>query len=241
MLLNYAHRGASLYAPENTMAAFYLAQFNFADGNEIDVRKTKDGVLILFHDPTLFRITGDIRKVSDYTLVQLKQMDFGSYLDPKFKNEKIVTLEEYLSFFHDKYLSLQIELKESNLEENVIELLKKYPMKDVVIISFNINNLEKVKKLDPSINLGLLVYDFNEDTLETLKEKGINQINPKASYVTKEKVNDAHKLGIKVIAWDVNDLDVVQKLDRDNVDGVTTDNPALVNGYKMSKEAYNEE
>ena len=73
--INYAHRGASSYAPENTMSAFYLGLRRGANGIETDVQRTKDGVLVLFHDDTLKRVTGQEGSIQDYTYEELQGFD----------------------------------------------------------------------------------------------------------------------------------------------------------------------
>ena len=89
--INYAHRGASEYAPENTLQSFYLGLQMQANGIETDVQLTKDNVAVLFHDETLLRVTGEEGSVSDYTLEELQQMKLLN------SNETIPTFEQFLS------------------------------------------------------------------------------------------------------------------------------------------------
>ena len=74
-MINYAHRGASEYAPENTLSSFYLGLLQGANGIETDVQKTKDGVLVLFHDDTLDRVSNKQGKLCDYTWDELKDAE----------------------------------------------------------------------------------------------------------------------------------------------------------------------
>ena len=73
-MINYAHRGASEYAPENTLSSFYLGLLQGANGIETDVQRTKDGVLVLFHDDTVDRVTDGKGRLSDYTFDELKKL-----------------------------------------------------------------------------------------------------------------------------------------------------------------------
>ena len=73
-MINYAHRGASEYAPENTLSSFYLGLLQGANGIETDVQKTKDGVLVLFHDDTIDRVSDGEGKLSDYTFEELRNV-----------------------------------------------------------------------------------------------------------------------------------------------------------------------
>ena len=97
--INYAHRGASAYAPENTLAAFYMGWQMGANGIETDVQRTKDGVLVLFHDNELMRIAGRPEVIHDLTYAELLQIDFGLPTGERFKGERIPTLEEFLRHF----------------------------------------------------------------------------------------------------------------------------------------------
>ena len=98
-MINYAHRGASEYAPENTMASFYLALELGANGIETDVRETSDGVLVLFHDETMLRLTGEDLRICEMTYDQIYEKDLGSHKSSKYKNEKVVLLEDFLRYF----------------------------------------------------------------------------------------------------------------------------------------------
>ena len=88
--VNYAHRGASEYAPENTKSSFDLGIEMKADGIETDVQITLDGVLVLFHNDKLDGRCNKTGMVCDYTIEQLEEMDFGSWKDPKYAGEKIM-------------------------------------------------------------------------------------------------------------------------------------------------------
>ena len=90
--INYAHRGASEYAPENTLLSFYTGIFMCANGIGTDVQMTKDGVAVLFHDDTLLRVTDEKGKISDYTLNELK----GFWVKKNELKDRIITLDEFL-------------------------------------------------------------------------------------------------------------------------------------------------
>ena len=86
--INYAHRGASAYAPENTLASFYLGCQMGANGVETDVQRTKDGALVLFHDNDLMRIAGRPEAIQDLTYQELLKIDFGEHMGERFRGEK---------------------------------------------------------------------------------------------------------------------------------------------------------
>ena len=120
-----AHRGASIEAPENTLAAFQRAVEIGADGVELDILQSKDGHLIVVHDSRLHRLC-NIKKASEgCTLKELKKFDFGSHFSSKFKGEQIATLEEVLDLLKGKVL-INIEIKGAKIrddgkEENLVK------------------------------------------------------------------------------------------------------------------------
>jgi glycerophosphoryl diester phosphodiesterase len=140
-----AHRGASGYAPENTVSAFKKAIMMKADMIEFDVHLTKDGKVVLMHDKTVDRTTDGKGKVKEMTLKELKKLDAGLWFDKKFKGEKIPTLEKVLKKFKGKIL-FNIEIKSEGTEEEIVRLIKKYKLeKDVMVSSFNHQFLKKIK------------------------------------------------------------------------------------------------
>jgi len=118
--LDIAHRGASTAAPPNTLAAFEKAIELGADGIEFDVHLSADGVPVVIHDFTVNGTTNGSGRVASLTLVQLKQLDAGSYFDPAFAGERIPTLAEVLEAVGSRLL-LNIELKSTSLRDNGLE------------------------------------------------------------------------------------------------------------------------
>ena len=90
--INYAHRGASTYCPENTMLSFYTGVQMGANGIETDVQRTKDGILVLFHDDLIKRVTGKEGSIADYTYEELRSFDVNTGA----LSDKIPTFEEFL-------------------------------------------------------------------------------------------------------------------------------------------------
>ena len=119
-----AHRGASAYAPENTLAAFQLASDMKADWFELDCTLTKDGEVIVIHDDTVDRTTPAEGRVADLTLAELKTLDAGTWRDPEFADERLPTLGESLDFAKGK-IGVYIEIKDSDddsaLREQILE------------------------------------------------------------------------------------------------------------------------
>ncbi|MCA0757911.1 glycerophosphodiester phosphodiesterase [Paenibacillus sp. N4] len=130
-----AHRGASGHAPENTMAAFELAERMEADFIELDVRLSKDGELVVIHDKTVDRITGHTGDVGDYTLEELQGMDSGSYYGQAFAEQKLLSLEDVLTRFYGR-IGLLIEVKDPQLypgiEEKLAEALRRHELLQMI-------------------------------------------------------------------------------------------------------------
>ena len=180
--INYAHRGASAYAPENTLAAFYMGWQMGANGIETDVQRTKDGVLVLFHDNELMRIAGRPEAIHDLTYAELLQIDFGLPTGERFKGERIPTLEEFLRHFGGKDLHFAIEIKEHSVEEETLRLIHQYCRQDHVIITTGIwDAITAVRALDPDMRVGYLCKYLSDSLVESAKQAGVFQLCPKAS------------------------------------------------------------
>ena len=136
----FAHRGASGYAPENTMDAFKLAVKQGAEGIELDVQLSKDGIPVVIHDETIDRVTNGHGYVKDYTLEELKNFTIMKGKYQEYEHSKIPTLEEVLVYAKKENLTVNIELKTGiywypEIEEKTVDLVKKTKMEDLVIYS----------------------------------------------------------------------------------------------------------
>lgn len=226
----YAHRGASEYAPENTFSSFYLGYQMGANGIETDVRRTRDGVPVLFHDDTLKRVTGNDGSIGDYTYSELSGMRVHN--SKTGTEDIIVRLEDYLHYFGFRKLRFAIELKEEGLEKDVIDLLDAYGMREkTVITSFCFEYLANVKKLCPDFRTGYLADDFDESKTDMMRAIGGEELCPKASRVTGDKVKYWHGLGFNVRAWGVTNTDLMRSAYESGVDGMTVNFPDLLISY----------
>ena len=157
-----AHRGASAYAPENTIAAFNKALDMAADGIEIDVHLTKDRHIVVSHDEKLGRTCNGTGFIKDFTLEELKKLDFGSWFSHEYANERIPTLDEIMYLLRDKDILLNIEVKNNlviyeGIEKAIVDVIKEHKMVEKVIVSsFNHYCLREIKRLAPELKIGLL-------------------------------------------------------------------------------------
>ena len=176
--INYAHRGASEYCPENTLLSFYTGVYMGANGIETDVQRTKDGVLVLFHDDTLMRVTGQPGSVKDYTYDQLQTFSVTVHG----QSDRIPTLEEFLRAFGHLDLTFAIELKQPFTEADTIAMLDKYNMREkTVITSFKLECLMRARACTGNYRMGYLTDDINPLTLPVMETIGIQEICPEAS------------------------------------------------------------
>jgi glycerophosphoryl diester phosphodiesterase len=245
---NIAHRGASAYAPEHTLAAYRLGERMKGDYIEIDVQMTKDGHLIVMHDETVDRTTNGSGRVKDLTLAEIKALDAGSwfneaypeYAKPEYAGLRVPTLEEVIREFR-KGSRYYIETKSPELypgmEEKLLEILDRYGLthkealkkRQVIIQSFSRESLLKVHRLNPDIPL-VQLYDaeasgsITDEELRTVKEYAIG-IGPNYRRIDREVVRRAHRHGLAVNPYTVNSKEEMRRLIGWGVDGIITNHP----------------
>ncbi|MDQ0232089.1 glycerophosphodiester phosphodiesterase [Metabacillus malikii] len=239
---NVAHRGATAYAPENTIAAFDLAVNMKADYIEIDVQRSKDGELVLIHDTTVDRTTDGTGKVGDLTFEQLRSLDAGSWKGEQFAGEKIPTFDEILDRYRGK-VGILVELKAPELypgmEEQVAAAIKKRNLdkprnNKIIIQSFNFESMKKMDKLLPRVPIGVLTSNRAHTTPEALQQFATyaDWFNPSYGIVTEELVNQVHSLGMKIGSWTVRSQEAADFLFEMKVDAIITDYPDYVDPRK---------
>ncbi|MET7330559.1 glycerophosphodiester phosphodiesterase family protein [Nonomuraea sp. NPDC005650] len=241
-VLNVAHRGASAYAPENTVAAFELADDQRADMFEFDVQETKDHELVLMHDTTLARTTNVERvypdlapwRVGDLTLDQIRKLDAGSWFSDEFEDERVPTLGEALREMSGSGLGLLLEIKAPELypgiEARVAAELRRHsgwlaPGR-LVVQSFSWASMRTFHRLLPDVPIGLLGTPSTAD-LPGLA-KFADQINPPYTSLSASYVRRVHDLGMEVLAWTVDNPDTMRRMLSYRVDGIITNKPDVL-------------
>lgn len=229
-MINFAHRGASGYYPENTMLGIKEGIKLGATGIEIDVHKTKDNKIVVIHDEDIKRTFNGEGLIQDFTLNELKE----------FKNRNvgfnqsecgISTLEEIILLIKDESIILNIELKTDEIhykgiEENVINLIKKYEIeKKIILSSFNHQSIKIVKKIDEKIKTGALYHYEISNVIQYAKELKADAIHPNGKLVTKELIEEAHRNNLMVNVYTVNKVEDMKSLIDLKVDGIFTDYP----------------
>lgn len=235
-VLNFAHRGASRDAPENTLAAFRLALEMGADGVELDVQASKDGEAVVIHDFTVDRTTDGHGAVRDKTLAELKELDAGSWFDERFAGQRIPTLQEVILEVGQQ-LVLDIEIKAKALSSaplvaEVVRLIEDHNLVHRAIVSsFNPFVLRRVKRLNPHIPTGLLYhFDLPGHLLRTLLVFLANPdaLHPEKHLVTQEYMAWAKERGYRVNVWTVDEPAEMERLIALGVDGVITNRPEVL-------------
>lgn len=231
-MINYAHRGASEYAPENTMSAFYMGLAMGANGIETDIRKTKDGQLVLFHDGTLDRVTNKIGGFHDFTWQELKALLIKGK-SMAVTEDCMVRFEDFLRYFHFRNITIALELKDENIETDVLELLSRFSFSArVEITSFCFENLKRMRALDKNITLGYLVDTPSDEVVNVMRSIDGTQICPKGSSLTKERVLALKRMGFNVRAWGITDETVMRYAADCKVDGMTVNFPDKLAAYE---------
>lgn len=220
--ITYAHRGASEYCPENTMMSFYLGLFMGANGIETDVQVTRDGVLVLFHDDTLLRVTGEVGCVADYTYGELCSFKVrkGDIYD------RIPTLEDFLSHFASRDITFAIELKVGGVEERVADAIFRYGIEErTVVTSFNFDYIRRIKEYAPSLRVGYLVREVSDVVLAGLSEIGAYELCPHGRELSAERVEKWHGMGLNVRAWGISSEEIMRQAYDAGADGMTVNFP----------------
>lgn len=223
------HRGYPAVAPENTLLSFRAAMELGVDWLETDVQQTKDGVLVLFHDNDIKRITGLEGTIADYTYEELLAMDFGGWFSEGYAGTKIPTLQELCDLIRDDDVKVYLELKDigevDGFVESVYRTIEENGLHDrVVYASFNYGYLQQFKNLDASVPIlcNTMVGNTSILTDTPAEYYGINTEN-----ATRELVQAIHDAGSKVFVWTPDEAGQIQNLYRMGVDGVCTNQSGI--------------
>lgn len=230
----FGHRGASGYAPENTIEAFQLAVEMGADGVELDVQMTRDGELVVAHDETIDRVSNGSGRIAEMTLIELKKLRFNR-THPEYGEAVIPTLGEVFELLGETGLDINIELKNSlidypGLERRVIELAeKKFDLERIIISSFNHASMLRVKAVDPRLVSGLLYEASMIEPWEYATRLGMDALHPQFAEVITPGGNcrKAHEAGIRVHTWTVNEPKIMKAVILEKADIMITNYPDL--------------
>lgn len=230
-ILNFAHRGARLHAPENTLPAFQLAVEHGADGIELDVYLSADGIPVVIHDSNLERTTNGSGSVARKTLAELKTLDAGRHFSPDFSGVQIPTLEEVFETLGE-HLLFNVELKGwgrgAQMAEAVAAMIRRYGLeRRVLVSSFNPVNLIHLWRLAKDVPVGYL-YERVGSLVGWITRRLIGRHaaqHPHYSMVNEQYMTWARKHHYRVNVWTVNEADDIRRMCNLGVDMIITDDP----------------
>lgn len=227
-----AHRGFSAAYPENTLPAFQKAMECGADGAELDVQLTRDGVPIVIHDECLLRTTGDPRLVTEVDYAELCTLDASFSFRAQTGFCPIPTLEDYFTLVAGTGFLTNIELKTAyitypGLCEKVLALTDRYRLRQqIVISSFNHDSVRHFKRLAPDVRCGLLYGCRLIDAPQYAKKAGAEFLHPDIRATDQDALDRCDGTGVQISPWTVNDeKDMRFLLGQKNVYAIITNHP----------------
>ena len=244
------HRGARARRPENTIPAFEYAISQGVDVLELDMNVTKDGVLVVSHDPVLHPpvCSGPVPQanIHDLTLAQVREWDCGKIQNPAFATQqaipgtKMPTLDEVFNLAPKGNFQFNIETKINEKKPElapppdefarlVLAAVKAHHLESrVTLQSFDFRTLHEMKRLAPEIRRVALYSGPAKDFVQIAQEAEANIVSPEFHLVTPEQVQAAHKAGLRVIPWTPDKPEDWDRLIAAGVDGIITDDPAAL-------------
>jgi glycerophosphoryl diester phosphodiesterase len=232
-----AHRGASAYAPENSLEAFALAIEMGAHGIELDIYETSDGRLVIHHDNNIKRMSGVDAKISETDFATLRTYNFVGDKGGKYGFVKIPEFREVLELFKPTDMTINVEMKEgsANYIREIAALVKAYGMEEQVIYSsFDHFKLQRIKEINPRAYTGAL-YAFNMACpWDYAKSAGFAALHPSYDQIYKFKnefgvdyIAEAHARGLEVNPWTANKPGIIADLVSWGADNIITDVPDI--------------
>ena len=222
-----AHRGASSYGPENTLAAFDMALQMGARHIELDVQSTRDGHIVVIHDDTVDRTTDGTGPVASHTLAELRSLDAGARFAPAFAGERIPLFEEVLARYQGRaHIHVEIKGHTNGLSERTADLIRTHGMaREVTVTSFQKARLEETRAQAPELPTGWLVRDVTDTVIAEARAMGLTQLCPRADALNPELVDRLHAAGLVVRAWGVATEELMRRVVEAGADGMTVNFP----------------
>jgi glycerophosphoryl diester phosphodiesterase len=249
----HGHRGARAMRPENTMPAFEYAIAQGVDALELDMAVTKDGVIVVSHDPEMRApvCTGprDGVAIHSLTLAEVRQWDCGARRNPLFAKQqpvpgtKMPTLDEVFTLAPKGQFLFNIETKitpehpelappPGEFVRLVLAEIHKHRLESrVVLQSFDFRTLHEMRKIAPEIRLSALYSGTPRDFVDIGREAGAQIVSPEYLLVTAAQVKAAHAAGFEVLPWTANTPEDWARLVAAGVDGIISDDPAALIAY----------
>jgi glycerophosphoryl diester phosphodiesterase len=231
------HRGDRSLAPENTMPALELAMDELAYV-ETDVRLTRDGVPVLFHDTDLERVAGRDGRIEDLDLADIRRLDVGAWYSADWAGERVPTFDDFLAALAERDgARALVELKAAWTPHEVrlvLDLVERHGLRGrVVLQSFSIETLQSVQRVAPTMPRIMLIRELPADPVPLAEQLGIIGFGTTAASVTAAPaaVDLAHAAGIAVLCYTLNTQDTWEQVSALGVDGIITDQPSDLDAW----------
>lgn len=232
----FAHRGASHYAPENTLAAFWCAKQLGIRWLEFDVMLTADQQVVVIHDETVNRTTNGKGKVSDYTYEKLRKLDAGGWFSKEFAGEKIPLLSEVIAWMRAQQMCANIEIKSTlkNADVTAEKVLQAIDqswsagMPAPLISSFSLDILRAVRRLDSHCQIGLLLDQWQPKWQIDADKLQVVSVHTNAKVMTAKRAAEIHATQRLVFCYTVNTAGSAKKMYDFGVDALYSDRPDVL-------------
>lgn len=233
-----AHRGASSYAPENTLAAFDLALQMGVRHIELDVHSSSDGHIVVIHDDTVDRTTDGSGPVASHTLAGLRALDAGSWFGAIFVGQRLPTFAEVLERYKGRvHIHTEIKGHSAYLSQRTVDMIRQHGMAEqVTMTSFQKVRLEEIRAYAPALPTGWLVGEVSDAIIAQARAIGLTQLCPRANTLTPELVRRLHAEGFVVRAWGVTTEALMQQVVQAGADGMTVNFPDTLMTYLQNHE-----
>jgi glycerophosphoryl diester phosphodiesterase len=224
-----AHRGNHRFAPENTLVSYREAIATGAPIMEIDLRLSADGKAVLMHDETVDRTTNAKGPVSSFTAAELAQLDAGSWKHPNYAGEPVPTLEQVADLCRGRAI-MMLDLKPTGLGPAIAETLARisFPPDQVILAPWEDDDGKHLRGLMPDmpmVRLGEMPSTFDDAYFDRMKTIGFSGFSFSWRTLSLPFIEQAHRHGMKVYTWTVNDPADVSGAVLAGVDGIITDDP----------------
>jgi glycerophosphoryl diester phosphodiesterase len=188
-----AHRGDPVTERENTLPAFTSAVREGADMVELDLRRTRDGEIVVLHDATLSRLWGDGRNVAELDLVSVREIGSGQMRIPTFRE-----------VLHHIDVPMMVDLNAETVNGALDEVRQADAMARALFVTGNVAALRRLRGLAADARIGLTWVEQESPPLALLQELGAEYWNPMFRLVTPDRVDEVHRIGLKVSTWTVD-------------------------------------
>jgi glycerophosphoryl diester phosphodiesterase len=221
-VINIGHRGAMAYAPENTLKSFARGIELGAQMIELDAHLTRDGAAVVNHNADLKHASPPKGKIAKLTLAEFRSATF--------RGEPLPTLEDAILLCREKGAEIDIECKDDRTIDEIVRLVRKHDMTGRVLLTdFRITGIARAKRLEPALRTGYLTLPLIYlHAFPAALATGAYSVNPNKAQVNRLYVGAAHRLGLKVIPWTVDEAGEMRRLIELGADGIITNKPDLL-------------